>query len=81
MPQQSAERRRAGDPALISGDPEMGPTARRTTGAAYPHQRLPALCPLTFFGEQKKDKGQPPPSTAQAERWLFDNRIGSRRAQ
>src|SRR5947209_20340410 len=49
----AAERREARGwafPAVISGDPEMGPTARRTTGAAYPHQRLPALCsPLSFI--------------------------------
>ena len=47
LPRAAAERREARGwafPAVISGDPEMGPTARRTTGAAYPHQRLPALC-------------------------------------
>ncbi|MGB9369951.1 MAG: hypothetical protein WCE79_28495, partial [Xanthobacteraceae bacterium] len=66
-----AERRGAGDPALISGDPEMGPTARRTTGAALPHQRLSALCsPHLFEEEQKKDKGHPPPPNGTAERWL-----------
>src|SRR5882672_1895174 len=29
----------------ISGDPGIGPTARRVTGAALPHQRRSALCP------------------------------------
>src|SRR5947209_13844603 len=28
----------------IFGDPKIGPLVRRTTGAAYPHQRLSALC-------------------------------------
>src|SRR3954462_5552786 len=50
----AAERREARPARVmgwaISGDPEMGPTARRTTGAAYPHQRLSALCsPLSFI--------------------------------
>src|SRR6266550_7470437 len=30
---------------LISGEPEIGPTARRATGAAFRAQRLSALCP------------------------------------
>src|SRR3954462_5246321 len=50
----AAERREARPARVmgwaISGDPEMGPTARRATGAAYPHQRLSALCsPLSFI--------------------------------
>src|SRR3954447_13507928 len=49
----AAERREAcgwAFPAVISGDPEIGPTARRARGAAYPHQRLSALCsPLSFI--------------------------------
>jgi hypothetical protein len=53
MPQQSVERRagpRHGP--VISGDPEMGPLARRATGCGVPHQRLSALCSPRFFGEQ-----------------------------
>jgi hypothetical protein len=49
-PQQSVERRagpRHGP--VISGGPEMDPTARRVTGAALPHQRLSALCSPRFF--------------------------------
>src|SRR3954453_20887304 len=53
LPRAAAERREARGwafPAVISGGPEMGPTARRATGAAYPHQRLSALCsPLSFI--------------------------------
>src|SRR5439155_23578157 len=30
---------------LISGESEIGPTARRATGAAFRTQRLSALCP------------------------------------
>src|SRR3954471_22542465 len=54
LPRAAAERREA-RPArvmgrVISGDPEIGSTARRATGAAYPHQRLSALCsPLSFI--------------------------------
>ena len=53
-PRRSAERR-AGlrHWPVISGDPEMGPTARRTTGAAYPHQRFPALRSPHFWRARK----------------------------
>ena len=38
---------------LISGLAEIGPTARRATGAAFRAQRLSALCPLVYRGERK----------------------------
>src|SRR6267142_2475747 len=47
-PRWSAERRSR--PASSAGDPGIGPTARRVTGAAFPHQRLSALCPPRFRG-------------------------------
>jgi hypothetical protein len=58
MPQQSAERRAGGRiPPVISGDPEIGPLARRTIGCGVPHQRLSALCsPLCSRGAEE-DKG------------------------
>jgi hypothetical protein len=57
-PQQGAERRAGGRiPPVISGAPEMGSAARRATGCGVPHQRLPAPCPLIFFGERKRTKG------------------------
>ena len=57
-PQQGAERRNGrAFPAVISGDPEMGSTARRATGAALPHQRLSALCSPHFFGDGKRTRG------------------------
>ena len=61
-PQQSAERRagpRHGP--VISGDPEIGPLARRATGCGVPHQRLSALCSPRFFKGAETDKGIPAP--------------------
>ena len=37
---------------------EIGPTARRATGAAFRAQRLSALCP-PHFGEEKEDGASP----------------------
>ena len=54
-PQQGAERRagpRHGP--VISGDPEIGPLARRTTGCGDPHQRLSALCSPRFFERSRR---------------------------
>src|SRR5204862_7681935 len=59
-PQQGAERRagpRHGP--VISGDPEMGSTARRATRCGVPHQRLSALCSPRFFRGAETDKGNP----------------------
>src|SRR5437763_166359 len=58
----AAERREARRPAYrpaISGDPEIGPTARRAIGCGVPHQRLSALCSPHFLREQKTDEGAP----------------------
>jgi hypothetical protein len=57
-PQQSAERR-AGHRywPVISGGPEIDPTARRVTGAALPHQRLSALCSPQGEREIRKTPG------------------------
>src|SRR4051794_3347105 len=62
-PQQSAERRPGGRiPPGISGDPEIGLSARTATGAALPHQRLSALCSPSFLrASGKRDKGYPEP--------------------
>src|SRR2546429_9904499 len=74
----AAERRKA-RPArvmgwVISGDPEMGVTARRATGAAYPHQRLSALCSPSFLRERRRDEGHPAPHANRlAELWLVGN--------
>jgi hypothetical protein len=58
------EARRWAIPPAISGDPEIGPTARRATGAAYPHQRLSALCSLHFFERsRRRQRGTRPLST------------------
>src|SRR5436190_19070151 len=40
---------------LISGEPEIGPTARRATGAAFRAQRLSALCPARSRRGEKED--------------------------
>src|SRR4051794_36333295 len=62
-PQQSAERRPGGRiPPGISGDPEIGLSARTATGAALPHQRLSALCSPSFLrASGKRQKGYPEP--------------------
>jgi hypothetical protein len=74
-PQQSAERRagpRHGP--VISGDPEMGSLRDGPPGAAYPHQRLSALCSPRFFRGAETDKGIPAPQTNRgAKLWLSDN--------
>src|SRR5438045_74862 len=60
----AAERRKARRPAIrpvISGDPEIGSTARRATGAALPHQRLSALCSPHFLKGAESDQGHPAP--------------------
>ena len=62
-PQQSAERRagpRHGP--VISGDPEIGPLARRATGCGVSAPApVGALLP-SIFRERKQAKGHPPPS-------------------
>jgi hypothetical protein len=59
---------------VISGDPEIGPLARRTTGCGDPHQRLSALCSPSFFpgsGNGRRASGALPKPDDGA--WLFDN--------
>jgi hypothetical protein len=63
----AAERREARRPTSLAGDlrafPEIGPTARRATGAAYPHQRLSALCFPSFFrGAENGQRGPGAPT-------------------
>src|SRR5436305_1316203 len=59
---------------VISGDPEIGSTARRATGAALPHQRLSALCSPHFLKGAESDQRHPAPSMNRpAKRWLDDN--------
>ena len=73
----AAERRKARRSAIrpvISGDPEIGSTARRATGCGVPHQRLSALCSPHFLGSGNKQRGTRSPFNGMAERWLFDNR-------
>jgi hypothetical protein len=51
----AAERREARRRAIrpvISSDLEIGSPARRATGAAYPHQRLSALCSPLFLSSK-----------------------------
>ena len=65
-------------PALISGDPEMVPTARRDTGAAFRTSACRRSAPSFFSRERKKDKGQPGALPKPGDgAWLFDNRIGN----
>src|SRR5436305_10652229 len=62
----AAERRKARGrafPAVISGDPEMGVTVRRATGAAFRTSACRRSAPLTFFGERKTHQGAPAPSS------------------
>jgi hypothetical protein len=75
-PRQSVERR-AGlrHWPVISGDPEMDPTARRVTGCGDPHQRLSALCSPHFFRGAETDKGHPAPH--QTGRRSFGQSAGS----
>jgi hypothetical protein len=76
-PRWSAERR-AGQRhwPVISGEPEIGPTAKRVTGCSVPHPAPPsALPPLISARDGKKGKGDPGrpsknPSRRGAERWL-----------
>src|SRR3954465_11272330 len=64
----------AGDPAVISGDPEIGVTARHATGAAFRTSACRRSAPLEFSREQKRQRA-PAPSDRVAKRWLFDNQI------
>src|SRR2546423_3913003 len=49
----------------------MDPTARRVTGAAYPHQRLSALCSPHVCRGRKWTRGtRRPPTNRAAELWL-----------
>jgi hypothetical protein len=60
-PQQSADRRAGGRiPPVISGDAEIGSTARRATGCGVPHQRLPALCSPHFSGNGNRRRAPAP---------------------
>jgi len=73
-PQQSAERRagpRHGP--VISGRSRRWARPRgEPPGAAYPHQRLSALCSPHFFRGAETDKGHPAPhANRAAQRWLF----------
>ena len=66
----AAERREA-HPArvmgwVISGDPEIGPTARRAMGAAFRTSACRRSAPLIFLREQKKTRGNPAPSSNRA---------------
>src|SRR5437588_6233105 len=73
-PQQSAERRAGGRiPPVISGDPEIGSTARRVIGCgASAPAPVGALLPLIFSGAET-DKGCPPPQSKRAaELWPID---------
>ena len=69
MPQQSAERRagpRHGP--VISGDPEIGPLARRATGCgASAPAPVGALLPSFFREEQKRTRGTRPLLNGPAE--------------
>src|SRR3954471_7145597 len=72
-PQQSAERRAGGRiPPVISGDPEIGSTARRAIGCGVPRQRLSALCSPSFLGERKQTKGTGALPKRGDGAWLFD---------
>ena len=56
---------------LISGLAEIGPTARRATGAAFRAQRLSALCPPSFCRGEKEDGVPGADQTLRAaKRWL-----------
>ena len=83
LPRAAAERREArrrAIPPVISGDPEIGRSARKVTGCGVPHQRLSALCSPLFFGGAETDKARPARQGKRAaERWLSDNRIGNTR--
>src|SRR5438128_761384 len=57
--------RRWAIPPALSGDPEIGLSARTATSAAYPHQRLSALCsPPIFWESGKRDRGTRPSQRA-----------------
>src|SRR5256886_13512467 len=66
----AAERREARRSAIrpvISGDPEMGPIARRTIGCgASAPAPVGALLP-SFFGEEKKDRSEEHTSELQSQ--------------
>src|SRR5437588_10997661 len=71
-PQQSVERRAGGRiPPVISGDPEMDPTARRVTGCgASAPAPVGALLPSFLWGAET-DKAQPARHDKRAaELWL-----------
>src|SRR5205085_10243952 len=79
-PQQSVERR-AGHGPVISGDPEIGPTARRVTGAAFRTSACRRSAPLGFRGTET-DKGYPAPrANRAAERWLRPRRSGAEQSE
>ena len=58
------EARRWAIPPAISGDPEIGPTARRATGAAFRTSACRRSAPLIFSRGRKRTKGsrRPPQS-------------------
>src|SRR5256885_13664859 len=75
----AAERREARRSAIrpvISGDPEMDPTARRVTGGgASAPAPVGALLPSLFLGEPKRTRGiRRPARNRAAELWPFDKR-------
>ena len=53
---------------VIPGDPGIGPTARRATGAAAPAP--PGALPPSIFGGHKTTAPPAPQRTGAAERWL-----------
>src|ERR1041384_2854573 len=66
------EARRWAIPPAISGDPEIGPTARRATGAAFRTSACRRSAPLIFWRERKRDEGAPGALlNGSAERWLL----------
>ena len=82
-PQQSAERRagpRHGP--VISGDPEIGPLARRATGCGVSAPApVGALLP-SIFRERKQAKGHPPPlSNGPAELCPSSRHSGAERSE
>jgi hypothetical protein len=57
---------RPGVPGRISGDPEIGVTARHATGAAFRASACRRSAPLVFFGGAETDEGHPAPSPNRA---------------
>jgi hypothetical protein len=70
------EARRWAIPPVISGDPEIGPLARRTIGVRrFRTSACRRSAPPHFQGAEE-DKGHPSLSNGPAERWLKDRQCG-----